>query len=106
YGNILAIDLNTDRGLQSGRMAHVVQAVEHGSKAEKLALRRLVDYDLLVVLINSCNADLSGDKNVSAPSFIADFVNSLPGGKLLHLYLAGQNGGLIVIQKGKQRNIS
>jgi hypothetical protein len=95
--NIFAVHFDTDGWLKGSRMAHMVQTVEHGGKAKKLALRWFVDYYLLVVLVDGSHADLSRNENVPAPSFIPDLVDSLAGGELLHLHLTGQNRSLVVV---------
>ena len=80
-------------------------AVEHGCESKELALRRLIDDDFLIVLVDGCDAHFAGNKDVTATAFISDFVNSLTRGKLFHLHLAGQHRGFIIVQQGKKGNI-
>src|SRR5438874_13031870 len=82
------------------------RAVEHRGKAKELALRGLIDYDFLVVLIDSRHAYFAGYEYVAAAAFISDFVDSLAGDKLFHLNLAGENGGFVVVQQGEKGNVS
>ncbi len=78
--------------------------VEHGGEAKKLALRRLVDHDFLMVLIHGGDPHGAGDQNVSSSARIADLPDALARSKGLDFDLPGQNRSLFVVQQGKQGN--
>ena len=80
--------------------------LQHGSEAKKLAFRRLIDYDFLMVLIDRGDPHRAGDHDISLSARIADLPDALARSKGLDFDLCRQNRGLIVVQQGKQGNAS
>ena len=79
--------------------------LEHGGETEELAMRGLVDHDLLMLLIDGGDANAAGNHDVSASGGITHLVDALAGMKRSHFHLAGEDGGFVVVQRGKQGNM-
>ena len=105
-GDVVAVHFEADTLFQRDGVGLMWGLVEHGSEAKKLALRRLVDDDFLLVLVDGGDPHRAGDQNVGSPSGVADFPDALPRSESLDLDLSGQHRGFFVIQQGKQGNTS
>ena len=58
-----------------------------------------------MLLIDGGDANAAGDNDVSASGWIAHLVDALAGMKRFHFHLAGEDGGFVVVERGKQRNV-
>ena len=52
HHDVVAVDLDADRFFERDRLGLMRRLIEHGGKAEELAVRRLVDDDVLVILVD------------------------------------------------------
>ena len=71
---------------------------QHGSETKELSVRGFIDHHFLVVLVDGRDPHRARDDDVGPATWFADLVNSLPGGKLLDLDLAGQNRGFFIVE--------
>jgi hypothetical protein len=78
---------------------------QHGGEAKELAVRGLVNNDLLTIFVDGRDADAAGHHHVGLTGLISDFVDALARSKMPHLDLTGENSGFLVIQQRKQRNM-
>ena len=102
----MPVHLDADRLLKGDRTRLMNGFLQHGSKAEELSLRGLIDHDFLVVLIDGRHPDHARDDNIGASARIAHLVNTLPGGELLDFDLPSQHGRFFVVEQRKERNLS
>lgn len=100
-GNLQALGLFERHGAGMVR-----RLFEHGSETEELTVSRFVDHHLLLVFIHGGHPDLARDHDVGLRSGGAGLVDALARRECLKLDLAGQYGRLLIIQQGKERNIS
>ena len=84
----------------------VRRLVEHGGKTEELARRRLIDHHFLMVFVHRGHPHLAGHQDVGLPAGVPDLVDALARRKTLHLHLAGQDGGLLVVEQSEERDTS
>ncbi len=102
----MAVHLDANRFLQSDRARLMSSFLQHGSETEEFSLRRFIDHHFLLVLVDGRHPHHARDHDVGPATRFAHLVDSLPGGKLLDLNLAGQNRGFFVVEQGKERNVS
>ena len=76
-GDIVAVHFQAHSLFQRDGLGLMRRLVEHGGEAEKLALRRLVDDDFLVVLVHGGDPHRAGDHDVSLSARIADLPDAL-----------------------------
>jgi hypothetical protein len=69
-------------------------------------VRGFIDHHFLVVLVDGRHPHHARDHDVGAATRFAHLENSLTGGKLLDLNLAGQNRGFFVVEHSKEWNVS
>ncbi len=104
-GDVLTVHFDAD-GLVDGNGVGLVRSLlQHGGEAEELAMRGLVDHDFLMLLIDGGHANAAGHHDVSASGGVTHLVDALAGMKCFHFHLAGQDGGFVVVERGKQRNV-
>ena len=80
--------------------------LQHGGEAEKLAVAGLIDDDFLVVLVDGGDLHAAGHHDVGVLAGIADLVDALAGGELFQLDLGGQNRNFVIVEQGKERDVS
>ena len=103
-GDVVAVHLQAHGFRDGDGLGLVRRLVEHGRKAKELAFRRLIDHDLLVVLIHGRDPDRAGYHHISSSARVADLPDTLARSKGLDFDLSRQNRGLVVVQQGKQGN--
>ena len=65
------------RLFERDRVGLVRRLLEHRGEAEEFAVRRLVDDDLLMILVEDGDTDFAGNHDVGAAAVVADFVDAL-----------------------------
>jgi hypothetical protein len=105
YGDVVSIDLDTHGFLERDGASLVRRLLQHRSESKELSDGRFVDYDFLLILVDRSDANGARNEYVSSSAGIAHFVYALPGREFLHLDLAGQHGGLVIIQESKQWDV-
>ena len=99
----------TSRQVESSRACALVRCrdpLDHRSEAEELAVARLVDDHLLVILIERGHPHRAREHDVGAVSGIGDLVDALPRRELPQLDQRAQQTELLIVQKPKQRHVS
>src|SRR6266849_3217172 len=104
-GNVMTIDFDADGFFERSGAGLMRRLIEHGSETEELAGRGLVHDDFLVVFIHGRNTHSSGNHHVSSSAWVADLIDPLARNEGLQFYLSRQDGSLLFIQQGKERNI-
>ena len=103
-GNIVAVHFQANSLFSRNGVGLMRSLLEHGGEAEKLALRRLVDHDFLMVLVDGRDPHRAGDQDVRSSARIADLPDALARREGLDFDLCGQHRGLVVVEQGKQGN--
>jgi hypothetical protein len=80
--------------------------VKHGGEAEKLACRRLVHYDFLLVFIHGGDPHRAGNQDVGFSARVADLPYALTHREVSEFNLSRQHCGLFVVEQSKQGNTS
>ncbi len=104
HTDVAAIDLDADRVFQRGRVGLVRSLLEHGCEAEKLAVRWLVHDDFLVVFVYRCDANFTGNHDISVAAAISDFVDALARNEPLDLHLTRKHGEFVFVEQREQGN--
>ena len=78
---------------------------QHRGEAEELAVLRLVDDDLLMILVDGGDPNRPGNHHVGLAALVAHFVDALARGEIFEFHLAGQDLGLIGVEQGEQGNV-
>jgi hypothetical protein len=84
--------------LESDRARLMSGFFQHGRETKELSVRGFIDHHFLVVLVDGRHPHHARDHDVGAATRFAHLVNSLTGGKLLDLNLAGQYRGFFVVE--------
>src|SRR5580704_5044242 len=105
-GDIVAVHFQANTFFNRDSVGLMSGLVEHGSKAEELALRWLVHDDLLLILINGSDPHYAGDQNVSSSARFADLPDALALRKGLDFDLCRQHRSLFIVEQSKQGNAS
>ena len=71
---------------------------QHGGKAEKFSMRRLINNHILVILVHRRHPHFSGDHDVSLVAGISNFINALAGGEIPEFDLPCQYCHFFLIQ--------
>src|SRR6516164_8975760 len=79
--------------------------LEHRGKAEKLAACRLIDDDILMIIVDSRHLNGSGHQDIRPLSGVADSVDSLPRDKYLELDLRREHGELVVVEQREEGHL-
>src|SRR6516162_7746921 len=79
--------------------------LEHRGKTEKLAACRLIDDDILMIVVDSGHLNGSGDQHVRPLSGVADSVDALPRDEYLELDLRCEHGELVVVEQREQGHL-
>ena len=64
HRDVVAVDLDAGGFFERERVGLVRRLLEHRREAEKLAVRRLIDDDFLMVLVDGGDPDLAGNHHV------------------------------------------
>jgi len=78
--------------------------LEHGRKAEEVAMGGLVNDNLLLVLVDRGDAHPPRQHHVGLPADVPAFVDAFAGRKMFEFHLSGEHCGFIVVQQRKERH--
>ena len=59
-----------------------------------------------MILVDGGDADVAGNHDVGMSAGVADFVDALAGGEGFELDLGGEDGGFVVVEKLKERDVA
>jgi hypothetical protein len=104
--NVITGHLNARGFLEGDGIRLVKGLLKHGGKSKKLAARRLINDDLLLVLVNRADAHFAGYHHVRLATSVPSFVDAFARAETLDLDLSGEDCGLIVVEQRKERNAS
>ena len=107
HHDVVSVDLDADRLLDRDRIGLVRRLLEHGGKAKELAVRRLRDDDVLMVLVDGRDPDGAGDHDVGPFGRVADLVDALARGESSAISTwPASTADLVVVQQGKEGDLS
>jgi hypothetical protein len=105
-GDVVAADFEA-RGVLDGDGGGVVFGLlEHGGESEEVAVFGLVDYHLLLVVVDGGEAGFAGADDVAVGGRFAGFVDVLAGREVSDLDLRGEHPRLFVIEQFKEGNVT
>src|SRR5437867_2758865 len=73
--DVVSADFNAHRILDGRRVGLMRRPLQHGRKSKKLAVRRLIHHDFLLIFVHRRDAYFSGDHHVSLPARLTHLVN-------------------------------
>src|SRR5580658_6537061 len=97
--DVVARYLETGALLERDRIGLVRGLFQHGCESEEFTAGGFIDRDLLLVLVNGCDPDLSGKQYVRLTAGVAPFIYPFARGKVLELYLRGKDCGFIRVEQ-------
>ncbi len=81
-------------------------AFEHGGEAEDVAVFGFGEDDFLAVFVDERDVDGAGEHDVGGAAGLAHLVDALVGGEVAELDLLGEDGELVVVQEGEERDLA
>src|SRR5260370_14102689 len=103
--DICPADFQALRILDGRRARLMRRALQHRSETKKLAVRRLIHHNFLLVFVHRRDPHFSGDHHVGWSARVTHLVNALPRREILKFHLRSQHRCLVFIEQRKQRNV-
>src|SRR6266852_3095083 len=103
--DVSAADFHALRFLNGRRAGLMRRLLQHRREAKKLAVRRLIHHDFLLIFVDCGDPHFSGDHHVGLPARVTHLVDALPRSEILQLHLSRQHGGFVFVEQGEQRNV-
>src|SRR5579872_1046235 len=79
--------------------------LQHRRKSKELSVRRFVDHDFLLILVDGRDPHPARHHHIRLPAGVADLVNALPRRERFQPHLPRQHRRLFFIQQRKQWNV-
>jgi hypothetical protein len=80
--------------------------IEHGGEAERIAMRRFGEFDLLVIFVDGGQLHPAGEQDVSPVPGLTHLVNGVARAELANLNLRREDGEFLVIEKRKELDVA